>query len=591
MAWSVSVCHNMNNLKTTLLYAAGYNTAVAGYHDGLHQRVDYSRRDSHYIEKHEGLHDSIFFRTADGMLHIAALHVSRDLFAPLSDEERSRLVALVDSITEDTRWAHESAATYLGVKDCGSDHVRDVALAEMNNTYLHYYTVFQQVIDSDVNSLFAQYAVGWALTYFAFSSKRVEVVEDWGRLTWDDLRQVPGPDQRLSAAINEIGKHPGFFARVLKDVRTILQDNGVTWSSLDDDDVWWSKHFEAQDERNAVDQFLIKFALSRIVDLMSGDIIDAEFRTVPALGQAIERYQIREHFRTSVGSELMNAMVSEEQVLDMAYAADRHLRTGSQVPLEEFDLDTVDRIFELDDFADRIFTIGGWKDESDFEEIWVLCYRRDDVYGELDPTVSGQIERRLLPHLFSALSAKMMQKKISYPIMVVENDGAFSNSTRTGSWILGDRMPEFFQLLSFSRAEASISEELPITLCISLFRYCTNNWADTLCRLDGNIAQIGSAFDPTGFIELEEGIYQNDPKQEPSISDKTFTATLFYHNQTHATYFRIVELSTYDLYQPLILQQEERGRITREISATAREEKAAIMRYAIFTARDLFPVL
>ena len=79
----------VNSFDDSLLFATGFEASVKGYHDGRVRRVDYGRSDSHYIERHENIHDRILFQTADGLLHVTALWLSRNDRYPLSESGRS----------------------------------------------------------------------------------------------------------------------------------------------------------------------------------------------------------------------------------------------------------------------------------------------------------------------------------------------------------------------------------------------------------------------------------------------------------------------------------------------------------------------
>lgn len=573
----------MNRLEDSLFYAAGY-------HDGVTQRVDYKRTDSHYIEKHEAIHDRIFYGTADGLLHILAVHALHDPSTDLSDSTRASLADFITALTDETRWAHECAATYLGFKDVASDDARRIAYAHMNDEYRRYYGVYEAIIDRDVGSIFAQFALGWALTYFVFGSRRIESVDDWKALGRDVLLGVDGPSQRLHASIATFELLPNFFRTLLQDAHDALTERNVVWPSLDDDDVWFQMYFTDRDQFEAVDRFLIQFALTRVAERNGDDLVRPEFRSLPAVRAPIERYGVRHHFRTSVGSRLENTVVSETQILDLATTADRQRRIGHPLKLEEFDDDALDRMFAMKDFSSQIFTLGGWRRGPRDQEISVLCYKRDDVFGEPQLEFSGQIERSRLRHLFPSLLGKMMQRRISYPIMIVENLCRASYKARSGSWVLGDWVPEFFQLLPFLQAEQTCTSDLPIAPSISLFRYCADDWSTVLRRLRGQLFQIASAPDWRGWRQVDSG-YESVPGQQIPPTNKDFIATVLSHPNDRFTHLRITELETYRLYQPLIKSLEDRGSIERTVSATARDEDAKLMRFAIFTVRDLFPVL
>ena len=170
----------------------------------------------------------------------------------------------------------------------------------MSDAYRRYYAIMQDAIDPETRSLVTQFAIGWAVTYFAFSSQRVMRAEDWERLTWEQLKLIPGPDRRLEAAIATIRRKPGFITDLVGDAQSELVAHGFDWASLDDDDVWCIKAAEDGHERAAVDNFLIRFALTRIARETGMDIVQPEFRDLPALRQPLRLLEVRQHPRAKL---------------------------------------------------------------------------------------------------------------------------------------------------------------------------------------------------------------------------------------------------------------------------------------------------
>ena len=127
------------------------------------------------------------------------------------------------------------------------------------------------------------------------------------------------------------------------------------------------------------------------------------------------------------------------------------------MPLGRFDKFGCDRIFELKDFKDRVFTLAGFKESARKERICLLCYHRNDEYGDLDPDLSGIITRDLLPRLFSTLLAKMMRDQLGRPILVVENNVSMT-SAGTRSWLLGEQKLDHFAVRPWQAAQRTATD-------------------------------------------------------------------------------------------------------------------------------------
>lgn len=84
----------------------------AGRHTGLYQYLDAADEDLAHFHEHENVHDSIFYRTADGILNLIIVHIAHDDASEFQEIARRNNRLLI----RNTTWSHECAATYLGIK-------------------------------------------------------------------------------------------------------------------------------------------------------------------------------------------------------------------------------------------------------------------------------------------------------------------------------------------------------------------------------------------------------------------------------------------------------------------------------------------
>ncbi len=86
---------------------------LAGAHSGAERTLFDDQGADAATHMHELIHDRIFYDTADGLLHLFAQRLESDAKDP---KARGAAKRLSRRLFEETRQAHEAAATYTGIR-------------------------------------------------------------------------------------------------------------------------------------------------------------------------------------------------------------------------------------------------------------------------------------------------------------------------------------------------------------------------------------------------------------------------------------------------------------------------------------------
>lgn len=164
---------------------------VGGEYDMMRTAVTLPAAGICEVAAHENFHERVFTETSDGVMLATAVRLLRAY-----DTKSRRLPAgikkFVDCVTQGSLSAHESAATYLGVKFCATSMDVGLHRSKVPKTYLKYYDPLAGVIDPVFLGPNVQSAIAWGITLYAFSSRLIFSARP------DDWRSViPNTEQDL----------------------------------------------------------------------------------------------------------------------------------------------------------------------------------------------------------------------------------------------------------------------------------------------------------------------------------------------------------------------------------------------------------
>lgn len=209
---------------------------VLGYYDGRGVVIERSSTTSREVAVHEAVHEQIFHKTVDGMLHQLVIR-QLDEGGEVSADARSRF------LIEDTLLAHEAAATFLGIQSLDSVDERAEAFASLPADYVGYYKVMGDVIGPLTQGTFLAYTLGWALAYWAFQSERILAVYEQGWPAFETIMEkVQSPTARMLLGV-ELLRERGrewLEAGLTAAAAAYSEDGTMPWDVHDDEQ--WRRH-------------------------------------------------------------------------------------------------------------------------------------------------------------------------------------------------------------------------------------------------------------------------------------------------------------------------------------------------------------
>jgi hypothetical protein len=164
-------------------------------HDGTTLDVPRGSAEQNAFLRHEEVHERIFTDTADGALHFYAILLSSERMDMPEGYLAERLTAF---LFDDTRQAHERAATYIGIMNLMSEEDRRRAFDSLDNEYLQHFAFFDRLIGSGSTSTYVQTAIALGITFWAFSTSRTQhVTTPLDVSALDAISLMVGPTWRL----------------------------------------------------------------------------------------------------------------------------------------------------------------------------------------------------------------------------------------------------------------------------------------------------------------------------------------------------------------------------------------------------------
>ena len=168
---------------------------IAGFHSGLTGHIRPRSLGDPSIRLHEEIHDQIFVETADGILHLLLLRWAHrlDAASPLA----RRLGVISRRLLAQSRFAHECAATYVGIQALPQTAEREATQARLTAEYRRYYDAFGQQLDPCFADPGIRYTLAWGFSIWSFGSDRIERLQHLEDMEQGWFLNEPGPDVRL----------------------------------------------------------------------------------------------------------------------------------------------------------------------------------------------------------------------------------------------------------------------------------------------------------------------------------------------------------------------------------------------------------
>ncbi len=213
---------------------------VAGVHDGEKAIVRLEALTTPEVGAHEQIHEKIFTETVDGVL--LALAVRTELASKRAGwEQPDGLTEFVNVLVDGSRNAHESAATYLGIKYYVTAS-RSFPVDELPKEYQDWYHNLADIIDPVFKASYVQGSVAWGLVHCAFSSRLILSLQDadW-RSIIPSANDLPNTrfirfQATLRATIAQL------YIKLEKTFHTFCQQQGVESWEFQSEEAWAQAH-------------------------------------------------------------------------------------------------------------------------------------------------------------------------------------------------------------------------------------------------------------------------------------------------------------------------------------------------------------
>lgn len=177
-------------------------SSAAGYHDGLHLAVDIKTLADPVIACHEGVHQKIFSDTPDGQVlssFLMLLGVKKEWGQALP----TSVEPLANLLVKNSRFAHETVATYLAIK-LFSPGPGDKVYERLPAKYKEYYNTLADVVEKLSDRSRVQRVMAEAISDIVFDSYYQARLVDTGLESAPDPDPEELPDERLRRALDTL---------------------------------------------------------------------------------------------------------------------------------------------------------------------------------------------------------------------------------------------------------------------------------------------------------------------------------------------------------------------------------------------------
>lgn len=206
---------------------------AAGAYDGRSVTLQRASTPSREIAVHESIHERLFHETHDGIMHRLLIRRA-DLHGDAEAEEGSNL------LMGETEFAHEAAASFLGIQALDDDDERAEVFCNMPPVCQTDYQVMAQVITPLTSSTYLAFCLGWSLAFWAFQSERLFETYCAGWESFDEvLARVPSPTDRMRAGVAFLrSSGPAWLAAALDAATSTFLEDGASIWDVHDDEQW-----------------------------------------------------------------------------------------------------------------------------------------------------------------------------------------------------------------------------------------------------------------------------------------------------------------------------------------------------------------
>ena len=204
-------------------------------HDGIRQGVATGFESDLVKTLHEQVHDFIFFKTSDGLLHAFIKHRKK-----LENDGSNILNACDTFLHQSTELAHERAATYIGIHHLPNDDDIEKEISKLDQKYRSYYDFYHALVDKNISNKVISFDFAWAVTTWSFSSNRISALSADAKINLMQLKNSQGPTERQNALLQAFRKKDFTtkFQAFLGTLNGQLNVQGLHWTDVLSADEW-----------------------------------------------------------------------------------------------------------------------------------------------------------------------------------------------------------------------------------------------------------------------------------------------------------------------------------------------------------------
>lgn len=218
---------------------------VLGWHDGFTLNVVEHSTNDGMVFNHERIHGTLINTTIDGKL-LTLLRIAGPRLDNLDHVEELHETSRY--LFEGSRFAHESAATYLGIMTLDTEPERATALHRLPDQYRAYYEFMSAIVDAQCGSSFLCYVIAQAVAHFWFSSSALIELAGSGYRGTVVMHENFLPDWRAHSSAHWL-THTGVTEAISASIKAILENEqlrnlGLFFDASNiekalNDESWW----------------------------------------------------------------------------------------------------------------------------------------------------------------------------------------------------------------------------------------------------------------------------------------------------------------------------------------------------------------
>jgi hypothetical protein len=215
--------------------------SILGWNDGTKFSINSKALGSPSVQFHEALHGRIFNETPDGQLHKLCCLAAKNLADSPHSETYSKIA---EDLFNDTRIAHECAATYLAIIGMPEESTRKSEYGKLADEYKEYYRIMDELFVLCSSTTWLRYAFGWTFIHWCFHSNRYRTFFEKIEPEYSLIFEIDSPTDRFFQAKHFFScgnRFSNWIQNSLKQASKDLKALGYEAWDFEDESAWDSR--------------------------------------------------------------------------------------------------------------------------------------------------------------------------------------------------------------------------------------------------------------------------------------------------------------------------------------------------------------